>query len=147
LLLGQAWVFVLLVLNWLPFNFQSNVMQAQLDQVSWIPFAAAYEKNYLNSLEEAAAKTLLFGPLGAVMAAIGVRRVVRKRHAVACGVAVAALIEAGQLALPSRVAGPTDLIFGGVGAWLGAATALRIRAFAHLPPKAGTANPVRFRVT
>ncbi len=149
LLLGQAWLGVLLVRNWFPFDFQSSLVTAKWAAINWIPFAAAYEKNYLSSLEEAAAKTLLYAPLGAVVAAVGVRRVVRRRTAVFYGVLAAALVESGQLALPTRIPSPTDLIFGGLGAWLGAATALRIRAFGNLPPTPAEPlpNPVRFRVT
>lgn len=142
LLLIQAWAGLLLIANWLPLDFDRAILDSKLAAVNWVPFAAAYEKNYLSSLEEAATKTLLFAPLGAAVAAIGVRRVVRKRHALVLGVLVAAIVESGQLLLPSRVANPTDLIFGGAGAWLGAATALRIRAF-NAPPR----NPVRFKVT
>lgn len=140
-LLGQAWIGVLLLMNWMPFNFDRSLIPAKLSEVNWIPFAAAYEKNYLNSLEEAAAKTLLFAPLGAVAACIGVRRVVRKRHAVVLGIVTAALVEAGQLALPGRVPVPTDLIFGGFGAWLGAAAALRLRAYGYGTPPKPSATP------
>jgi glycopeptide antibiotics resistance protein len=144
LLLGQAWIGLLLAVNWLPFDFDASIMRRRLSEVNWVPFATQYEKNYMNALEEAMTKTLLFAPLGAVVAAMGLRRIIRKRTAIALGVLVAAIIEAGQLALPSRIAGPTDLIFGGVGSWLGASVALRLRAFGFgEPPR----SPVRFKVT
>jgi VanZ family protein len=70
----------------------------------------------------------------------------KKRPAIAVGVLAATIVEVGQLALPTRVASPTDLIFGAAGGWLGAATALRLRAygFGTLPPP--PKSPVRFKV-
>ncbi|CAN5601867.1 hypothetical protein BH11PLA2_BH11PLA2_20630 [soil metagenome] len=129
LVLGQLYVAFLMVMNWLPLNFDASIGAGKLAEVNWIPFAAAYEKNYLNSLEEAVAKTLLFAPLGAIVIAKGVRRTIRAYRAVVISVLISAIIEAGQLYLPSRVVGPTDLIFAGVGGWLGATATLRLRAY------------------
>lgn len=147
LMLLQAWIIYLLVINWMPFDFQLGLSSSKITDIEWVPFAAAYEKNYLSSLEEAGSKTLLFSPLGAVLGAVGVRRVSRRRTAIVFGMATAALVEAGQLWLPSRIVGPTDLVFGGLGAWLGSAAALRLRAFGYGSYQPPPPPSVRFRVT
>lgn len=131
LLLGQAWAAVLLAGGWLPFDFDRALGGRRLGELEWVPFAAAFEKNYLSSLEEALTKVLLFAPLGAVAAGVGERPTAwRVAAAVAAGAGVAALVEAGQLFLPSRYPSPTDVIFGAAGGWLGGVAVLRVRAAA-----------------
>jgi VanZ family protein len=129
LLLAQAWVLGALLANWQPFQFEGWRAGPRLAATNWVPFAAASERNYLSSLEEALSKTLLYTPLGAVVVGVGpfVYRTRRPLVAAAVGAAVAAAIEGGQLFLPSRTPGPTDLVFGAVGGWLGAAVAHRLR--------------------
>jgi VanZ family protein len=137
--LAQGYIAYLLAMNWLPFDFDATIGAASLAKVNWVPFAAAYEKNYLTSLEEMVAKSLLFTPLGAIVIAKGVRRTVRRWRAVLLCVLACLLIEAGQLYLPGRVTGPTDVLFAAVGGWLGAQAALRLRAYGF-SANAGTAT-------
>jgi VanZ family protein len=130
LVLAQAWAAVVLLIGWVPFDFDGSLGGPRLRELNWVPFALAYEKNYLSSLEEVLAKVLLFAPLGAVAAAVGERPARWRWRAVAAatlGAAVAAVVEAGQLYLPTRHPSPTDLLLGAAGGWAGAAVALRIR--------------------
>lgn len=130
LILAQAWLFVMVVVYWQPFEIDARLAAPRLRQMNWVPFAVSVEKtSYLSSLEEAVTKALLFAPFGAVVAAVGpfVYRTRRPIWGAALGAAVAALLEAGQLVLPARYPGPTDLIFGAAGGWLGAAAVFRLR--------------------
>jgi VanZ family protein len=129
--LALAWVGVLLLTTWPPFDFDSTIVGERFDRLNWVPFAGAAEKDYLGSLEEALTKIILFAPLGALVAGAGSRPAAWKRRAAAAaavGAAVAGLIEAGQLILPDRFPSPTDVIFGAAGGWLGAAVAVKLRS-------------------
>jgi VanZ family protein len=132
LILGQAWLLLLAIAAWLPFEFDGSIGGLRFDALNWLPFAAAQEKNYLGGLEEAFAKTMLALPYGAVVAALGPVARANRRQRIAVGIALAAglalLLEAGQLFLPERVASPSDVLYAAFGGGIGAAVTLRLRA-------------------
>lgn len=131
LILGQAWLLWLAIAAWLPFEFDGSIGARQLAALNWIPFAAAQEKHYLGGLEEALVKTILAFPYGAIVAAFGPvdRASSRQRIVVgaALAMALALLLEAGQLFLPDRVASPTDVLYAAVGGAIGTAVTLWLR--------------------
>lgn len=127
LILAQGWLLWLAVAAWLPFEFDGPSGGQRFRQLTWLPFEAAMEKNYLAGLEEIVTKTLLFVPFGVIVAAYGPPA--RKRIGVAVGlsVGVGLLLEAGQLYLPDRFPSPMDVVYAAAGGWLGAAGALKLR--------------------
>ena len=131
LILGQAWLLWLAIAAWLPFEFDGHIGGARFENLNWLPFAAAQEKNYLGGLEEALAKVLLALPYGIVVAALGAAGRANRRQRIAIGAVLAAglalILEAGQLFLPERVASPTDIVYAAVGGAIGAAVTLRLR--------------------
>lgn len=136
LILGQAWMLLLLAINWAPFDFHGGIGAARLHEVNWVPFALAEQQNPLLSLRLAAERVLLAAPLGGIVAAIGA---VGGRGRVWLGVfiaaGVAAVIELGQLFLPSKFCGPTDLVYAAFGAWLGGAAVTAVRTAAAVVPE------------
>jgi glycopeptide antibiotics resistance protein len=122
-LLG-AWVAVLVFINWHPFNFKLSpgTALARLAEMSWVPFVDYYRGDYLNALDQFLEKTVLFLPVGALLAA---GRGVRLPAAVGFGAGLAVLLETGQLLLPTRYASVTDVLVETGGTWLGFAVARR----------------------
>ncbi|MGH7221786.1 MAG: VanZ family protein, partial [Gemmataceae bacterium] len=98
-----AWLGVLIFMEWQPFNFALNPAAARerLHHVSLLPFLDYYQGNYLHGLDEFVHKTLLFVPLGVLLAppAPASRRAILFRWSLA--VAAAIVLEAGQLFLPT----------------------------------------------
>jgi VanZ family protein len=129
LVLGQAWLVVLVVVGWQPFDFGG-----QTRAFDWLPGLPREGKGDLLGLEEIVTKLVMAAPLGVLVAAVG-RGTGRGRllGALAVGVAVTALIEAGQAFLPSRFPGLTDVLLGGLGAVVGARLTARVR-LAGSPP-------------
>lgn len=116
-----AWLGVLIFMEWQPFNFALNSAAARqrLHHVSLLPFLDYYQGNYLHGLDEAVHKTLLFVPLGALLAppVPASRGAILFRWSLA--VAVAVVLEAGQLFLPTRYASVSDVLMGAVTAGFG----------------------------
>lgn len=127
-----SWCGVLLWANWWPFDFELDAasLARRLDQVSWIPLADYYAGTELNAFDQILRKGLLSLPVGVALATArpGEGRGRAGRRAFLAGMALAAALELGQLALPGRCPSVTDVIIGGAGAWLGCASMLRLRA-------------------
>jgi len=133
-LLAQAWVAVLAIHHWQPFNFLPPLLPTNAARMTFLPFEQQIGKAYLWGLEEMVQKTWLFVPLGA-LAGWGWKRSADRRavwYAVGVCVFAAAVLEFGQLLLPARVGSPTDLLFAAAGGWLGAVVTRR--RLAATPP-------------
>jgi VanZ family protein len=140
LILGQAWLLWLAVAAWLPFEFDNTIADGRLTRMNWVPFAHTQEKvSYMGALEEAVMRMLAFLPFGVVVAACGPATAANRRSRIVAGgllaAALAAVVEAGQLFIPERVAAPTDVLYAAVGGAVGAAgtSYLRRRLAADVP--------------
>lgn len=134
-----AWLGVLIFMEWQPFNLALDLSAARkrLHHVSLLPFLDYYQGNYLHGLDEFVHKTLLFVPLGVLLAppAPASRGVILFRWSLA--IAAAVVLEAGQLFLPTRYASVSDVLVGGLAAGIGLLAACR-RA---TPPLRHAATP------
>jgi glycopeptide antibiotics resistance protein len=121
-LLLLAWLAAALFLAWQPFDFMPNApLTERLRHVPLVPFVDYYQGNYWNSFDQFVHKTLLFAPLGALVA-LTLRRASPRQTGilvVAAAAIVATVLEAGQLFLPTRYASITDIIVETGGAWVG----------------------------
>ncbi|HTU22366.1 MAG TPA: VanZ family protein [Gemmataceae bacterium] len=136
-----AWLGVLIFMEWQPFNFALNPTAARerLHHVSLLPFLDYYQGNYLHGLDEVVHKILLFVPLGVSLAPLAPasRGTILFRGSLALAVAV--VLEAGQLFLPTRYASVSDVLVGGLAAGIGLLAACRRVS----PPLRHTAIPPR----
>lgn len=116
-----GWVAVLVFVSWQPFAFAAAGAGERLRAVTWFPFLDYQRGNYLHAFDQIVHKTVLFVPLGALLALCRGGANVRQeaRLVVACAISLAAVLEAGQLFLPTRYTSVTDVVLAGVGAWLG----------------------------
>ncbi len=131
---GQLWLAVLVAAHWMPFDFLGGPAAARrVDAITWVPFADLETKNYLGGMDVALTRIILLIPVGVLVAAVGRVPVGRGRDALAAGVglAVGAVLEAGQVLLPDRYPSATDAVLAGFGAWVGAAVARRVRVAAE----------------
>jgi glycopeptide antibiotics resistance protein len=129
------WIAVLCYLHWHPFDFHPGLAEAmkRLHEVIWLPFEDYRQGEYLNSFGQILEKPLLFAPLGGVLAAPWGGRRLHLFAAVAISAAIAIVLEAGQLGLPTRYASITDVLLGTVG------TAIGFVVVRRLPPQSGPA--------
>ena len=133
-LASAVWLGVLVTAQWQPFDFAWDTSRAadRLYDVRWIPLADYYWQSVYNSFDQFLQKSLTFlalgvlltlslpeglGRLGGVLVMVGV-------------LCVALVLEAGQLFLPSRYPGFTDVLIEVFGGWLGLLLARRIQAIA-----------------
>jgi glycopeptide antibiotics resistance protein len=130
LTLFLGWLGVLILVAWRPFDFDADLALAahRLRHTSWVPFADYYGGTEANAFDQLLHKTLLFVPVGVVLALAypPARRSVRLMMTLAA-FGLATGLEAGQLFLPSRYASVTDVLIEGWGAWLGFIVTARIR--------------------
>jgi VanZ family protein len=123
------WTAVAVILEWWPLQFLTDMEQIaqRAAAVRWVLFADYYAGSDYNAFTQLLRKTLLFLPLGALLA-LGVF-VPERGHGIApavlVGLLASAILEAGQLALPGRFASFTDVLVETTGAWLGAVLARR----------------------
>ena len=116
---GQLWLAVLAVAGWQPFDFGGPGGHG----VNWLPFADAVSGEYLGALDALLRRTALFVPFGVLVVATGYRPPI----AALVGVVAAAVVEAGQVFLPSRYPSTTDLVLAAIGAAIGATVTQRTR--------------------
>ncbi len=123
LALLAAWAGVLTLLEWYPFDFVRDPGRwwQRLGTVSPVPFADLYAGHVFNAFDQVLQKTLLFLPVGALLARPGRSAVL----AVLAGLALSTALEVGQLGLPTRFPSVTDVVIGTGGAWLGCVLARR----------------------
>lgn len=120
LLLGGMWAGLLAIAAWFPLTFQ---LPPRWETVAWIPFADLFSRNDLDIPGEVLTRLLAFAPCGILAVAAS-----RGWWAVPVAVGVSAILEAGQLLVPGRVPGTTDIVLAGVGAGIAAALTRKISA-------------------
>jgi glycopeptide antibiotics resistance protein len=135
LILGQGWLLLLAIERWLPFAFDGTIGGSRFRELNWVPLAADLESNYLGRLNGMLSRIMVFLPLGAVAAGYGQLfsfAPARRCFAAEVFAAAAALVfEIGRLFLRERVPSPTDVMLAGIGGWIGATVAIRLRASAE----------------
>jgi VanZ family protein len=120
--LAAACLGLVIFVNWHPFNFSTDIGTAldRLRNLSWLPFADYYQGSYINFLNQTVRKTLLFVPIGLLLASLGTSK--NGGFYVFCMVlalAVALILEIGQAFLPSRYPSVTDVFLETSGAAVG----------------------------
>jgi glycopeptide antibiotics resistance protein len=137
-----AWVAVLIFVSWQPFDFRFDAafVARRLRRLSLVPFEDYFWQQYLHAFDQIAEKTVLFIPMGILLAEPCRRR--GGRYAgllvILLGAALALMLGAGKLFLPTRYTGVTDVIIETVGVWIGFVVARRAEAAAR-----GTAQESR----
>jgi glycopeptide antibiotics resistance protein len=126
----------LVFMEWQPFQFSLSLSQARsrFHQVSLLPFVDYLEGNYIDSLDDGIHKILLFVPLGVLLAPSTPvsRGSILFRWSLA--VALAVVLEMGQLFLPTRYPSFSDVLVGGAAAGIGLLVAYRrVRPPLRLP--------------
>jgi VanZ family protein len=125
---AQFWLIAMILIHWQPFRWNSNPLEFRKEHWVWWPLPAQVSENYLRSLDQVILKFVIYVPLGILIAwagdwAAGLRG---KRWAAILGGVVAAILEVGQSTLNGRIGSPTDILFGILGGWLGAAVAAQV---------------------
>ena len=128
--------------NWSPFDFSTSpdFVAGRLGRLLVVPFAGYYQNAEFKALSDATTKLALTVPFG-VLLQLFVRpaRLTRRRSATALLIGAAAvffaLVEFGQVLLPSRYPDNTDVLLAVAGVWAG----MRVtRQFQRTGPRAGT---------
>jgi glycopeptide antibiotics resistance protein len=118
-----GWLTLMVFFEWQPFNFNFSSAEAarRLHAMSFIPFADYQQSPYLSAFDQICSKTVLFLPVGALLAWVGFGPRGRAGNflVVVPAVLFTALLEAGQLFLPTRYASVTDVVIESFGIWLG----------------------------
>jgi VanZ family protein len=125
--LAQTWLIAMIPIHWQPFRWTSNPLEFRKDDWVWWPLPAQVSENYLRSLDTVLTKFVLYAPLGILVAWAGAWAAgpSAARRAALLGGVVAAVLEVGQSSLAGRIGSPSDILFGILGGWLGAALAGR----------------------
>jgi VanZ family protein len=127
-----AWLVAVFLVSWQPFDFSTDphFISDRQAKLTWLPFADYMEQSDFNAFEQALHKTMLFVPLGAILAATCWMVDIRYVSAVAFLLAfmIASAVEVGQLYLPSHTASVTDVLLEMAGALLGCGLGVRLRA-------------------
>lgn len=117
-LLLSAWGIAVCWMNWTPFDFTFNGAGQRLHEISLVPFADYQQKHYLSAFDDLIHKLILFVILGILLSTETVRSGARW-VVLLIGGSIAALIEAGQVLLPSRYPSISDVVLGAVGSLIG----------------------------
>jgi VanZ family protein len=124
-----------------PFDWFRSTEEIQLGlaKIEWLPFSSYYQAEPQAALFDLAKKLFLLGPLGFIIAAGKSSGSARKRQilAVAVGLTVGLILEAGQIAVQSRTPSMTDVLLFGGACWAGAAVFNRY----HLIKRPGKTVP------
>lgn len=115
---GIVWFGAVVFVNWHPFRF----VETPAWPGTWMPFVDYYDQhNYFQPLDQFVRKTLLFLP-GGILITLSLPAGPRSLQGLTvCSIAfvVAAIVEIGQLFVPSRYFSVTDILVETNGAWLG----------------------------
>ncbi len=135
--LGVTWLGVLLFVHWQPFDvtFDAEFLAGRLQRLALVPFADYQRGTESNAFDQVVHKTLLFVPVGVLLAPRPRRAEV---WAVLAALCLAAGLETGQLLLPTRYASVTDVLVEGFGAWMGIVWTARLRTALPVHPSRGT---------
>lgn len=129
-----AWMGLLAFAQWQPFDFDADParLAERFRRISWIPFSDYYRGTEYNAFDQFLHKALLFAPIGAVLASGRPRPPGASdggRQAMLAGLALAVVLEAGQLFLPGRYPSVSDVLIECLGTWLGLAATRWARSF------------------
>lgn len=124
--LAVAWVGVLVVLFWYPFNFHTEgaFLRERLGFLHKVPFEAYYYGTEFRAVTEVFHKLLFFAPLGALLSWFAASVPWRWRSLAGFGVFLLILaaplgIEFGQMLLPEKFPDTTDWLLESLGGLLG----------------------------
>lgn len=126
LVLALAWVGVLAVVFWYPFNFHTEgaFLRERMGFLSKVPFETYYYGTEFRAVTEVFHKTLFFAPLGALLAwfVAGLPWLWRSYGSVVSVMVVmitALGVELGQVMLPEKFPDTTDWVLESVGGIMG----------------------------
>ena len=147
-----AWVAVVLVVFWFPFDFRTDgaFIKSRLDFVYRVPFETYYIGSEFRAITEVLHKVLFFAPLGGLLAWAVARVAWRWRgwlFAVAMVVLLGlpAVVELGQVMLPEKVPDTVDALLGWLGGLMGYGLARRLlRTLRPLPHEPRLAHAHRY---
>ncbi len=126
-----VWLGVVLFVNWQPFDFTADwdFVLERWRALSLVPFADMYRGTEYNAFDQVFHKTLLFFPLGVLVAwaGPGTPRLPAEAGVVCAALSVSVAVEFGQLFLPTRYASVSDVLVETFAAWLGFAVTWRWR--------------------
>ena len=120
-LLLACWVLVVIIYHWMPYDFSADrgMIRAKVAALSFVPFGAYVGDSDVNALNDILVKLALAAPLGVLAAFVRRRRsepVFTIPIALGAFTVLFAIVEAGQLFLPTRSPDPTDAAMGVAGA-------------------------------
>lgn len=146
--LWWLWLAGAMAVLWLPFDFRwpDDVAAAGLQAFTRLPFQTYFERGEFHALNEILRKMLVFLPGGLLLGARATLTLPRRLPGVGTMLALALVLEAGQLFLPDKVADLTDALLGALGAWVGSGIARSLDlgplpAGGHVPALAAAAGP------
>ncbi len=115
------WGLVALFVLWMPFDFRPDRVSAAAFNEAFLrlPFLTYVSRGEFGALSEILRKLLVFLPAGLLIGAAFAGAARPPRWPLAGVALLAFVLEAGQIALPGKVADLTDAVLGCVGAWLG----------------------------
>ncbi|WP_438863394.1 VanZ family protein [Neptunicella sp.] len=120
---GAAWMIVLLLVYWYPFNWQINQaeLSAKLDGFFSVPFKTYYFTSEYNALTRLLQKVLIAMPFGVWIAyvTINVQNKSLRWLVWAAGAGLFLLLEFGQVLIPEKTANSTDVLLAWGGLFLG----------------------------
>lgn len=126
-----AWFGVLIAVNWAPFDFSPDHRDwlQRLEAMPISPFVDLYYGTEYHAFDQVLSKTLLFLPIGALLASP--RR--STFWALPVGFLLSVGLEIGQLGLPTRYASTTDVLIETTAVWVGCFLARRVVALSTAP--------------
>lgn len=130
-----VWILVLLVRHWSPFDFTVSraMFESRVSQLYAAPFYHHYWSDYLHALDEALETMLLAVPVGLLLQMVWPpprkrpARVAQLLTFVGMAAALFAIIEVGQVFVPSRVPDNTDVVLAVFGTLAGIAIVRMVR--------------------
>jgi glycopeptide antibiotics resistance protein len=131
---------VLAIVNWYPFDFigDAGEWRARWSRVPLVPFTDLYFGTEYHAFDQMLQKTLLFLPIGALLARPGRSCL----PGLLAGLLLSATLEAGQLGLPTRYTSVTDVLVESSAAWLGCFLTRRLLTSLNTPRAAeGDSRP------
>jgi VanZ family protein len=111
---AAVWCGVLAVHAWQPWTARTDPVAFE-----WLPGVPLEGGDPIHGLSEVLTKSILFAPLGLFTG---------RRHAPLVAMAVAAVLEVGQLYVSTRYPGTTDVLVAGFGAWVAATVRRQVSA-------------------
>ena len=127
LVTALVWSLVLAIVFWYPFDVDVNrqLVNARLDRFFRVPLSSYYTGSTLGAITNVLQKLAFYLPLGGALSLAAAPLRGRGNDAFLALVSimlcagVAGVIELGQILLPSKTPGSTDIIIETIGAWLG----------------------------